>query len=57
MHELYEMSRLPGAQLAILTAVNAADDMMKSRDEILRLKRQIAELQAEIESLKNGEQA
>ena len=57
MHELYEMSRLPGAQLAILTAVNAADDMMKSRDEILRLKRQIAELQGEIEALKNGDQA
>ncbi len=54
MNELYEMSHLPGAQLAVLTAVNAADDMMKSREENLRLKRQIAQLQDEIEALKNG---
>ena len=48
MRELYQATRLPGGQLAVLTAVNAADDMMKSREEIRRLKREIEELRAEI---------
>ena len=38
MDELAAATKLPAAQLAVLTAVNAADDMMKSRDEIRRLK-------------------
>lgn len=38
MEELAAATNLPAAQLAVLTAVNAADDMMKSRDEIRRLK-------------------
>lgn len=46
MRELYQATRLPGGQLAVLTAVNAADDMMKSREEIRRLKREIEELRA-----------
>ena len=46
MRELYQATRLPGGQLAVLTAENAADDMMKSREEIRRLKREIEELRA-----------
>ena len=46
MRELYQATRLPGCQLAVLTAVNAADDIMKSREEIRRLKREIEELRA-----------
>ena len=51
MHELHQATRLPGAQLAVLTAVNAADDMMKSREEIRRLKQELAAAQQEIERL------
>ena len=47
MAELAAATRLPAAELAVLTAVNAADDMMKSRDEIRRLK-------AELDALRHG---
>ena len=48
MRELYQATRLPGGQLAVFTAVNAVDDMMKSREEIRRLKREIEELRAQV---------
>ena len=50
MSELSAATHLPAAQLAVLTAVNAADDMMKSRDEIRRLK-------AELDDLRNAPNA
>lgn len=46
MNELAAATRLPATQLAVLTAVNAADDMMKSRDEIRRLEAELDELRA-----------
>ena len=55
MSELYAATRLPAAQLAVLAAVNATDDMMKSRDENTRLRRQIAQLQAELDAARNHE--
>ena len=57
MSELGEATKLPAGQLAVLTAVNAADDMIKSREEIRRLRRQLEEAQQEIERLKNHVQA
>lgn len=50
MRELGMTSKLPAAQLAVLTAVNATDDMLKSRDEITRLRREIEALQARLEA-------
>ena len=44
MGELKAATKLPEAQLAVLTAINAADDMMKSRDEIRRLKAELDDL-------------
>lgn len=52
MNELNLATRLPAAQLAVLTAVNATDDMMKSRDEIRRLRAEIDKLRTEMEALK-----
>jgi len=57
MRELGQATKLPGGQLAVLTAVNAADDMMKSREEIRRLKQQLAEAQKEIERLRSNAKA
>lgn len=57
MKELHEATHLPGAQLAILTAVNATDDMMKSREEIRRLRRELDAARTEIERLKSSENA
>ena len=41
MNELAAATKLPASQLAVLVAVNAADDMMKSRDEITRLRAEL----------------
>ena len=49
MAELGAATHLPAAQLAVLTAVNAADDMMKSRDEIRRLEAELDALRGQLE--------
>ena len=49
MSELALTTHLPPAQLAALTAVNAVDDMMKSRDEIRRLRKEIEQLHEALE--------
>lgn len=51
MNELNLATRLPAAQLAVLTAVNATDDMMKSRDEIRRLRIELDEMRKTVEKL------
>lgn len=53
MKELAQATRLPTGQLAVLAAVNATDDMMKSREEIRRLKQELESARAEIERLKH----
>ena len=50
MNELSAATRLPAAQLAVLAAVNATDDMMKSRDELARLRKENDELRARLEA-------
>ena len=57
MRELYQATRLPGGQLAVLTAMNATDDMMKSREENRRLKLELEEARKEIERLKRNARA
>ena len=52
MAELGAATRLPATQLAVLTAVNAADDMMKSRDEIRRLRAELDALRDKVEAEK-----
>lgn len=52
MNELELATHLPPAQLAVLTAVNATDDMLKSRDEIERLRRETDALREMLERLK-----
>ena len=49
MNELAVATRLPAGQLAVLTAVNAADEMMKSRDEIRRLQAELDDLRDQLE--------
>ena len=55
MNELAVATKLPAAQLAVLTAVNATDDMMKSRDEIRRLQAEIDDLRDRLEKRDAGE--
>ena len=54
MRELNQAAKLPGGQLAVLTAMNAADDMMKSREENRLLRKELDEARAEIERLQRG---
>ena len=48
MNELNLATHLPAGQLAVLAAVNATDDMMKSRDEIRRLEAELEDLRAKM---------
>ena len=56
MSELSAATRLPPAQLAVLTAVNAVDDTIKSRDEIRRLRQENEQLREALEK-RNHEEA
>lgn len=51
MTELSLATHLPAAQLAVLAAINATDDMMKSRDEIDRLRRELGDVRDEVDNL------
>ena len=52
MSELSLATHLPASQLAVLAAVNATDDMMKSRDEIRRLRAELDALRDQLEKPK-----
>ena len=52
MNELSLATRLPAAQLAVLTALNVADDMLKAHDENNRLKRELAQALAQVDGMK-----
>ena len=49
MNELNLATHLPAGQLAVLAAVNATDDMLKSRDEIRRLRKELDLLRDRLE--------
>ena len=52
MTELSLATRLPSNSLAVLTALNVADDMLKAHDELSRTKKELGEARQEIEALK-----
>ena len=52
MEELNAATRLPSAQLAVLTAINVTDDMLKAHDEIRRLREEVNTLREENQALK-----
>ena len=54
MEELNATAKLPSAQLAVLTAINVTDDMLKAQDEIRRLRAELAESREELEALRGG---
>ena len=55
MAELAAATRLPTADLAVLTAVNAADEMMKSRDDVRRLEAELDALRDRLEKAPKDE--
>ena len=52
MDELAMATKLPVAQLAVLTAMNVTDDMLKAQDEIRRLRAELSQVRTEMESLR-----
>ena len=53
MNELSIQTRLPAAQLAVLVAMNMADEMVKSQNEIQKLRRELDTARLALEQLKN----
>ena len=51
MNELNLATRLPAAQLAVLTAMNVTDDMLKAQDEVRRLRKELGETREQLEKL------
>ena len=49
MNELSVATRVPQNQLAVLVALNIADDMLKAQDENTRLKRELGLLREQME--------
>ncbi|MBQ3222149.1 MAG: cell division protein ZapA [Clostridia bacterium] len=47
-------TRLPAAQVAVLAAMSIADDMVKARDEVTKLKKELAELHAQLDAISSG---
>jgi len=47
LEEMAMATRLPSNMVAVLTALNMADELMKSHDENSRLRREIMALRAE----------
>lgn len=54
MEELNAAAKLPSAQLAVLTAINVTDDMLKAHDEIRRLRAELAAARDELEALRGA---
>ncbi|NLG24403.1 MAG: cell division protein ZapA [Clostridiales bacterium] len=48
IQELSVATRLPSADLAVLTAINIADDMLKAHDENTRLRKELLQLRQEL---------
>lgn len=51
MDELAAATKLPTAQLAVLTAMNVTDDMIKAQDEIRRLRAELTQARERLEVL------
>lgn len=55
MRELSAAVKLPQEKLAVLTAINATDDMLRAKDEVQSLKTELGLLREELEKLKSSE--
>lgn len=54
VNDLTLATRLPMAQVAVLAAMNIADDMVKARDEVTKLKKELAEANRKLEDAASG---
>ena len=57
MEELTLASRLNAQTVAVLTAMNIADDLLKAQDENTRLRKELLEMQERMESLRSEKKA
>jgi len=57
INELNLATRLPSGQIAVLAAMSIADDMVKARDEVSKLKKEVAELNQKLDAAASGRTA
>lgn len=53
--EIAMATRLPSNMVAVLTSLNMADELMKSRDENSRLRRELMALRQELQESRKGQ--
>jgi len=54
LSEMSMSTRLSANQVAVLTAVKIADDMLKAQDEVTRLRRELSEARQEMAALQKA---
>ncbi len=54
INDLTLATRLPATQVAVLCALTIADDMVKARDEVTKLKKELAEANKKLEDAAAG---
>lgn len=57
MEELSLSSRLPAQTVAVLTAVNIADDLLKSQDENTHLRKELMQIQEKLQQMRTEKKA
>lgn len=50
--ELNAATKLPAAQLAVMVAMDVTDEMLKSQDEVRRMRAELAQARDEIEAIR-----
>ena len=54
INDLTLATKLPAQQVAVIAATSIADDLVKAKDEITRLKADVLRLNAELNDLRSG---
>ena len=54
MNDLSAATRLPAAQLSMMAAISITDDLLKARDDVTRLQRELDMLHEEIDELRKA---
>ncbi len=55
MDELSRVTRMPSNMVSVLTAMNVSDELLKAQDENTRLRKEMLELQQQMQKLRSAQ--